>query len=201
MQGRRLPLIVAAVALVVALLVLFLLVMPKRSEVSAEKETLATAEQQQAQLELQLQQLTELKQQAQQTRKALDKIDTQIPKTSDQPGIIRLMQLATDKAGVDMTSQTYGNPAAATTYSTISVSTAISGNFFQLDQFLYQLETLPRLMKVSSISISPAEYPILSLSVSAETFTSDMSSGPGGQPGNQSATTTTSTTSTTTGTT
>lgn len=181
----------AAAALVVALLVLFLLVMPKRSEVSAEREALTTAEQQQTQLELQLQQLTELKQQAQQTRRELDKIDTQVPKTSDQPGLIRLMQLATDKAGVDMTSQTYGTPTAADTYSTISVSTAITGNFFQLDQFLYQLETLPRLMKVSSITISPAEYPILSLSVAAETYTSDISSGPGGQPGHQGATGTT----------
>lgn len=203
MLSRRLPLVVAAVSLVVALLVLFLFVMPKRSQVAAEREKLDSAVQRQAELELELQRLIELKQQAQETRRLLDKIDVQIPKTADQPGLIRLMQLATDKAVVDLSAQTYGAPASAGNYSSIGVSLSVEGNFFQLDQFLYQLETLPRLMKVSSIAIAPGTYPLLSLTVTAETFTSDTSAGPGGKPGHQgeSETTTETTTTTTTETT
>ena len=184
-MNKRLPIIVGVGMLVLAIVVFMFLYSPKKQEVSKAKEDLTAAQAQQSQLEVQLAQLQELKQQAQQTRSQLDKIATQIPPTTDKPGLIRLLSLASDKAGVDLTVQSYGTPALTGTYSTMTVGMSVSGNFFQIGAFLNQLETLPRLMKVTTVSVAPTAWPILGLTASAEAYTTDTNAGPGSTPGHQ----------------
>lgn len=186
-MNRRLPIIVAVAAAVVAILVLLLLVMPKRSQVSAANDKLDAAVTEETALRAQLQQLSDLKAHAQETRHQLDKIATEIPPTEDEPGLIRLLQLATDKAEVNMTTQSIGTPTATGDFSTITTALSVEGNFFQCDAFLFQLENLPRIMKVTAVAVGPAEYPLLTMTLSAETYTTDTLAGPGNPPGNQPA--------------
>lgn len=184
-MNRRLPIFVGAGVLVLVVVVFLFIYSPKKQAVSKARADLAAAVTQQGQLELQLSQLQALKQQAQQTRSQLDKIATEIPPTTDKPGLIRLLSLAADKAGVDLTVQSYGAPTLTGSYSTMAVGMTVSGNFFQIGAFLNQLETLPRLMKVTSVNIASSGWPILGLTVAAEAYTTDTNAGPGSTPGHQ----------------
>ncbi len=79
------------------------------------------------------------------------------------------------------------NPTAAETggYSAIGLTISVTGNFIQVSQYLFEIEHLPRALKVLNVTISPAEYPTLNSNLSVETYTTDVSSGPGTQPGPQ----------------
>lgn len=185
-MSKRAPIFAGVGVVVVLLLIVFLLVMPKRGDVSTAEEALATAQGQQTQLEADLDQLIALKQQAQETRRKLQKFATQIPPTADEPGLIRLMKLAADKSGVDLTVNSFSTPRNGDPTS-ISVNLNVTGTFFQIYDYLYRLETLPRVFLVQNISIS-GEWPLLGLTVSGLTYTTDSDSGPGSEVGPQTGT-------------
>lgn len=184
-MNRRLPIFVGAGALALVVLSFMFLYTPKHQEVTKAKADLEAAKSEQITLETQLQQLLVLKQQAQETRAKLNKIDIEIPPTTDKPGLIRMLALASDKAGVSLTVQSYSPPALTGTFSTMSVGMTVDGNFFQIEAFLNQLESLPRLMKVTSVGVTGATWPILNLTLTAETYTTDTNAGPGSTVGHQ----------------
>lgn len=195
MMNKRAPIFAAIGVVVVVLLVFLLLVNPKRSAVNQAQSDYNAAQTKQTQLEAQLDQLQALKQQAQETRRQLQKFATQIPPTADEPGLIRLMQLAADRAGVDLTVNAFGNPTPQGNLNAITVDLTVEGQFLQVYQYLYQLETLPRVLRVSHVTITPGQYPLLTVAVSGSTYTTDASAGPGSEVGPQESvgTTTTST--------
>jgi len=189
-MNRRLPLFVGIGVLVLTVLVFMFLYSPKKQAVDKARSDVAAAQAQQGQLEVHLAELLAVKQQAQETNVQLQRIATQIPPTEDMPGLIRQLKLASDKVGVDLTAQANGSPAPAVsgTYSTLSIGVTVSGNFFQIVDFLNQLETLPRLMKVNTVAVESSGWPILALSASVEAYTTDISAGPGSAPGPQGGT-------------
>ena len=94
--------------------------------------------------------------------------------------------------GVTLSTLTPGTPTldATTGLSTISLSISATGGYFQLTEFLYTIETLPRAAKVQSVSLSPSGGDaattvsnLLTLQATAIMFTSDQSAGPGSEPG------------------
>ena len=184
-MSRRLPIFVGAGVLVLVLVAYMFVYSPKQKAVATAKANLASAQAQQGTSEVELAQLQVLKQQAQETRQKLDKIDIEIPPTTDKSGLIRMLALASEKAGVGLTVQSYGPPSLTGTFSTMSVGMTASGNFFQIDAFLNQIENLPRLMKVNSISVGSTAWPILGLTVTADTYTTDTNAGPGSAVGHQ----------------
>jgi Tfp pilus assembly protein PilO len=186
-MNKRLPIFVGIGVLVLAVLVFMFVYSPKKQAVGKVKADLATAQAKQSELEVRLAQLQAIKQGAQETKSQLDKISTEIPPTADIPGLIRLLRLAADKVPVGLTVQTNGTPSVSGTgtYSTIGVQLTVDGNFYQIENFLSELETLPRLMKVTSVNVSASTWPVLALQVSAEVYTSDISAGPGSTPGHQ----------------
>ena len=56
------------------------------------------------------------------------------------------------------------------------------GAYFDLARFVFELEHLDRLSRVSGISVSPTGQKGLTLSVTAEVYTTDQSTGPGSVP-------------------
>ena len=119
-----------------------------------------------------------------------------IPPTEDQPGMILLLQSAADRAGVDPLTISPATPTAATDaqFSTMVVTLDTSGTYFALEEFLYNLETLPRAAKVTSVTLAPGTGPTdatttetttneLSGQFSVEFFTTDTSAGPNSVPG------------------
>jgi Tfp pilus assembly protein PilO len=194
--NRRAPIIAGVIAVGVALLAVFLLVLPKMSDVSTTEEELQTAEDQEVTLAAQLNALQEAQAAAPETEGEIAAIEAEIPPTADLPSLFRLLQGAADRSVVDFFAFTPGTPVPnpAGTYSTIASQVTVSGGYFAIDEFLFLLETLPRAAKVTTLAVTPSSAASgetttttstsnLQLQVTVEFYTTDLSAGPGSVPG------------------
>jgi type IV pilus assembly protein PilO len=193
--NRRAPLFAGIAAVVVVLVALAALLLPKVSAVHKRQQDLDQARTQEQTLHAQLGQLQQDKQEAKAVQKQLQKLETKIPPTADLPSLIRLLQGAANAAAVDYMSTSPGapTPPAAGGVSTIPLQITVGGSFFSVQEFLFRLEQLPRAVKVTQVAITPsgggavpagATAPDeLSLSITAQVFTTDTSAGPGSTPG------------------
>jgi len=88
---------------------------------------------------------------------------------------------------VDFASIAPAAPTASGEISVIPIQITIKGSFFALDHYLYILENLTRVSKVSDVSVTPIDQtispPQLQIVLTANFFTSDTSAGPGSVPG------------------
>jgi len=181
------PVLAAIVSVVVILAALVLLLLPRYSATSERREQLREAEQQEEALQAQLAELKQARRQARVLQRGLARLEARVPPTADQPSLIRLLQAAADRAAVDLESVVPGSPVTGTQagVSSVPVQMVITGSFFQVEEFLFRLETLPRAMKVTQITVAPgpAGLPELNLNLTAEVYTTDVSAGPGSEPG------------------
>jgi Tfp pilus assembly protein PilO len=193
LTGRRAPIIAAAAAVALAVLMVFFLVLPKLKQVSDARAQLADERAKQSTLESQLGALQDAKNAAPKSQATIDRVDREIPPTADLPGLIRLLQTASTGSGIDLTTITPAAPVfdATSGLSTISVSVNATGSYFALTEYMYKIETLPRAAKVLSVSISPgvstgtSTTSALTLTATLDMFTADTSAGPGSTPGPQ----------------
>jgi len=192
--NRRAPVIAGVIAVAVALLAVFLLVLPKMGDVTTAEEELQTAEDEEVALAAQFDALQEAQAAAPKTEQEIATIDAQVPPTADLPSLFRLLQGAADRSAVDFFAFTPGTPApnAAGTYSSIASQVTVSGGYFAIDEFLFLLETLPRAAKVTTLAVTPSGASTggttistsnLQLQVTVEFYTTDVSAGPGSIPG------------------
>lgn len=201
-MNKRAPIIAGAVALLVALLAVFLLVLPKMSSVGETEDQLRAAEDEEINLAAQLNALEDAQAAAPETEQEIAAIDAQVPPTADLPSLFRLLQGAADRSSVDFFSFTPGTPVpnATGTYSTIASQITVSGGYFAIDEFLFLLETLQRAAKVTTLAVTPStggetttttSTSTLSLQITVEFYTTDTSAGPGSIPGPTEGVTTT----------
>ena len=190
-MGQRKPLAAGAMFAVAAVIVLVALVMPKMSAVKMQQKSLDTAVAQGQQLSAQVAQLEQAKREAASVKRRLDSLDEQIPATVQLPQLIQQIRKVADKAAVDFIQISPGSPTPATdgSFSIMPTQISATGNYFAVTEFLYRLETLPRAVKVTAITLGagPDGLPDLQLQLSTEMYTTDMSAGPGSQPGPTSA--------------
>jgi Tfp pilus assembly protein PilO len=196
--NRRAPIVAAAIAVVVALFLIFLLVLPKMREVGQTEDELQAAQDQEIALAAELRALQQAQEEAPETEQEIAAIDDAIPPTADLPALFRLLDSAASRAAVDFFSFTPGTPVVDPTsqYSTISSQVTVSGGYFAIDEFLFLLETLPRAAKVTTIAVTGTSTEetttsSLQLQMTVEFFTTDASAGPGSIPGPSVGTTTT----------
>jgi Tfp pilus assembly protein PilO len=203
MQGKRATLIVAAVAVVLAILMVVFLVLPKMNAVSAANTELETTKAQESTLLSQLAALQQAQDEAEANRKIIQSVEEQIPPTADEPGFLRLLSNAATRAGIKLWQFTPSQPVlnASINLSEIPVTFTVKGNYFALAEFLYNLETLPRVAKVQTVSITDAgtdapdtssSIPFLQATGAVILYTSDTSAGPGSVPGPSNGTSTSS---------
>jgi type IV pilus assembly protein PilO len=191
MDSRRAPLFAGLAVAVVAILMIVLLVLPKMGQVSSAQDTLDETQRQTQTLESQLRALEDAKAAAPQARKTIAQVNKRIPPVADEPGLILLLQNAAIQAGIDLVSLSPGNPTLDTTtnLSTIDVSVSATGTYFDITNFMFQIETLPRAAIVTTISLAPGAasgttgVPLLTLTATVRTYTTDTSAGPGSEPG------------------
>ena len=174
----------------------FFLVLPKMGQVGDAEDELAAAQGEQGTLESQLAALEQAELAAPEARATIQEVERQIPPTADEPGLLLLIKNAAARAGVTL-SLTVGTPAldATSGLSTIPLAITASGNYFQLTEFLYSIETLPRAAKVVTVTLAPGVAEgdaatttttvtnLLQLQASVILYTSDQSAGPGSEPG------------------
>ncbi|MFL5799113.1 MAG: type 4a pilus biogenesis protein PilO [Actinomycetota bacterium] len=186
MNSRRGPIIAAVASVLMALIVLVFLLLPRISAVGKKSDELDKAQAKQQTLEVQLQQLKEAQAQAGAVQRQLNRLETKIPPTPDLPSLIRLLQTAADSSAVDFMSVSPGTPTQTIPgISTITLSINVTGSFFSVEEYLFKMETLPRAVRVTTISVAPGgTIPgTLTLTMSGETYTTALSAGPGTVPG------------------
>ncbi len=196
LRGSRAPLIAGAGVIALVFLMVFFLVLPKMGQVGDAEDELAAAQGEQGTLESQLAALEQAELAAPEARATIQEVERQIPPTADEPGLLLLIKNAAARAGVTL-SLTVGTPAldATSGLSTIPLAITASGNYFQLTEFLYSIETLPRAAKVVTVTLAPGGAEgdaatttttvtnLLQLQASVILYTSDQSAGPGSEPG------------------
>lgn len=193
LRGKRGPLVAGAGVLALALILVFFLVLPKMGEVSTANADLLAAQSQQSTLESQLAALEQAEAAAPVARQTIQNVERQIPPTVDEAGMLLLVRNAADRAGIVFSQLTPGTPAldATSGLSAIPLAITATGTYFQIAEFLYSIETLPRAAKVLTITLAPGSGDattttitnLLQLQASAVLYTSDQSAGPGSEPG------------------
>jgi Tfp pilus assembly protein PilO len=189
----RAPIIAGAV-LVVALVAVFLLVLPKMSEVGETEDRLQETQDQEINLAAQLKALDDARAAVPETELEIAAIDALVPPTAGLPSLFRLLQGAADRAAVDFFSFTPGTPVPNPTgsYSTIESQITVSGGYVAIDEFLFLLETLKRAAKVTALALTPSaggdgttttSTSSMQLQITVEFYTTDSSAGPGSIPG------------------
>ncbi|HEX7463317.1 MAG TPA: type 4a pilus biogenesis protein PilO [Actinomycetota bacterium] len=198
---RRGPIIAAAVSVVVVILAVVFLLLPKMNEVKEVKKDVTDAQSVEQSLRAQLTSLQEAQANAPKFNKQIAKIDTQLPPTADLPGLLRMLRGAADSSAVDFFTVSPGTPtlSASGAFSTVPTTITVTGSYFSVEEFLFRLEKLPRVGKVTSIAISSQQSETgaltLSTQLTAEFYTSDTSAGPGSEPGPSGSTSSSSTSS------
>ena len=190
MSGRRTPMIAGIVMAALVIIAFLFVVSPKRAQVSEAEATLEAARADELTLRAQVASLRQSEAQAPANRKLIRQVEQQLPPTADPQGFILLLKNAADKAGVDLTQQTIGVPTAgANGVTTIPITISLTGTYFSQDEYLFQLETLPRAAKVVTVSLAPTGTLAtttagrLTMQVTLELYTTDSSAGPGSDPG------------------
>ena len=216
MRQRR-TLIVIVAGVVAVLLVIAVLIMPRLSKIHTVNGELIAAQAKQSSLETQLAQLQDIGARAKAIRTKLDLLDAAVPSTSNLPDLIRMLNDVADQSAVDFVSIAPSQPVPVNVSSGVTgpadaaspapppvvtggeslpegisimpLSITVNGSYFAIDEYLFRLETLPRISKVTTLglAVGAGGYPNLILAIAVNFYTTDVSSGPGSQPGSQSA--------------
>src|SRR4051794_12355800 len=162
----------------------FLLVSPKRSSAADLRTQAATQTTTNQQLEGQLEVLKAQAKELPKQQAKLAAVAAKIPDNPALPAMVRALTTASTSAGVELVSMTPGTPLAVTAapaaaaptapgartapaagasagqLTSIPVSLNVVGGYFQIEQFISNLESLPRSMRLSNIGIAPGTNPV-----------------------------------------
>lgn len=164
---------------VVLILVLFYFFafQPKNEELELIQEETDAAIAQQATLEARIAALQEVRLRAPEIEAALAAAESIIPREAALPSALRQLQLAADDSGVELISIAPGRPAVgegeAAELSTLTLSLAVEGSYFQLVDFLRRIEDpaiTPRGIEWTSGTVGASQYPVLSVALSGEMY-------------------------------
>ena len=175
------------------------LILPKANQVRQRQNDLAEAKQKESELTLQLSQLQVAQKDYKKNQEKLKVLEQQVPENAQLPNIITLINSAADDSAVDFMSISPQQPTAGTSVSTIPTQISVIGEYFAVDEFLFKLESMPRVAKVTTITVGPnattgttagisSSGPMqLKVDLLAEFYTTDLSAGPGSSPGHTDA--------------
>ena len=156
MRGRVKIIGAAAIALVVCLLFYMFFIRPRKAEVSKVNDEIVAAEAQTQSLQLEVDRLQTLKDNAPELNALLEEIRGYVPKEDELPNFIFQVEEAADAAGVSfvkITPELPKPPATATTLAEIRITIDATGGFFSLQDFVRRLYSLDRALRVDTLSL------------------------------------------------
>jgi type IV pilus assembly protein PilO len=151
---RNQLLIGGAAVLVIVLLWYFLLYKPLGDDLTSAQEQTSAEQKKTDGLEADLARLQSQAKNASKQQALLRKLDAAVPKNPDLAEFIIQANDIAESSGISFLSIAPTPPAAGDGASVINMTISISGSFFQLQDYLRQLEQLERLVIVDGISIS-----------------------------------------------
>lgn len=166
----------------------FLLVTPERSEAEVLREQLDAQEVTNAQLAAQLEVLQDKAERLPEQEAAIARVAEKLPDGAQLPELVRALTEAARSSGVQLVSvvpgtmvslaaeppapapaaetevdpaQTAAAPPAAAkpALSAVPLTIAVVGTYFDVEEFVAQLEELPRALRITSLEVSPGSGP------------------------------------------
>ncbi|GAC1610051.1 MAG: hypothetical protein NVS3B26_14720 [Mycobacteriales bacterium] len=163
----------------------FLLVSPKRSDAAALRAQAVSQVSANTQLENQLRILKAQAKDLPKQQAKLASVAAKIPDNPALPSMIRALTTAAMSAGVELVTVTPGQPTApaagaatlvrpgssvgavapvasgsAGQLAQIPLTLNVAGGYFQVEQFVSNLENLPRSMRVTTLTLAPGSNPV-----------------------------------------
>lgn len=187
---RRNVLIAVLAAIAVAVLAFFLVFKPQTDKIAQTRADAQTTEDQVEALRLELSRLQALQQDAPKLRDEAIKLDAAVPNDPQLAAFILQIQEAANASGIEWISVAPTPPAAANPPQTgvqeVSVALNVEGGYFQVQDFLVRIESLPRAVKVGAVSLSAqaatAGSPRLAASLTMKMFVSSNPNAPAAAP-------------------
>lgn len=159
MKGRRRIVAAAVAAAFVCGLFYMFFIRPRTSEVAEAKDAVVVAQTEQQQLNLELQTLEELKENAPKLNATLERIRGYVPKGDEIPNFIFQVQDAANTAGVGLdtiTPELPKPPAQPAPLAEVRITMTANGSFFSLQDFIRRLYTLDRALRIDTLALSSA---------------------------------------------
>lgn len=175
----RTAVLLTALAAIALLVVSYLfLVKPKMDEVTELEAQAEDLRDEQGQVEAEINALQQVRATSPDLEAELAAIGAIVPDSPALPGALRQLQVAADDSGVTLVSVAPGRPvpledATVPELSSISLNLTLEGGYFQVVDFLRRVEDpalTSRGIVVGALTASPAEYPTLSVTMSATMF-------------------------------
>lgn len=176
-MNRQTGILAALAVVLVAALFYFFVWQPKDAEIAEIEDQIASAEQQQQQLEREIRELQEVRTNAPELEAAIVAAESVVPRDIGQASAIRQLQLAADGSGVDLPSVNFSQPAqiqdAQAGLAELTMSVQVVGGYYQIVDFYRRVEDpaiTPRGVVWHDVSVSPSDYPTLTASSSGSIF-------------------------------
>ncbi len=180
-------LVVVLAVVVVAFGWYFLLWSPQQNKISSLKSEVSTLHSQQVALQIQISQLESAKRHLPQLIAEARTVTGAIPNTPNLSGFLTALQSAAAASGVAELAVSPAAPAgnsagsisAASGVSAIAVSISANGGYIEVLKFLHNIESLPRLLVISNVTIGKggtasssisSSGPVLSLQLSGDIY-------------------------------
>lgn len=155
MKSRTITVSVLVAVVIIALWWVFAF-SPARSEASKVAADVDTAKAESRTLETQNKQLEDLKAHAPQIEAERDRLRNAVPEDAQLASFIQQANQIATATGVKWASVSPTEPAPTGTSGTIALSISVSGDYYQVLDYINQLEGMPRLVVVDQISLTSA---------------------------------------------
>lgn len=171
LEFKQQMMVIAVVAILI-LIIFTILLKPKISQLSEISAIQQQEEQKFDTLNATIIRLKSVKQRTQEIEARLAEIGKAIPETAEVPSLLVDLQDIANEADIDFLSIRPSSLTEQDGYAISPFEITINGYFYDLVDFLYRLEKLPRLLKVTKITISEGEagLPNISVSITANAF-------------------------------
>jgi Tfp pilus assembly protein PilO len=162
MKARTRLIIVGVAAVLVSLIFYMFFIKSRQSELSDVRAKVESAESKTAQLQIELQQLQQLQENAPELEAELQRIRQFVPTDHEVPNFIFQVQEAADESGVDFVQispelpKTPAEDPSGTTLAQVRVIIGANGGYFAVQDFMRRLYELDRALRIDTMTVATA---------------------------------------------
>lgn len=159
MSRRNVYILVALGLVVVTAAYYFLVLSPLRTSIKDTEASIATEQQTLSVNKTKLVQMEQTRQEAAKNQATLMQLSKMLPESTELPSLLLQIQDMATESGIDFMSISPGAPQAAGSVEIVSLAlTEVTGNFWEINDFLYRAEHMVagpgRLLAVNSVSFN-----------------------------------------------
>jgi Tfp pilus assembly protein PilO len=162
----------ALVCIIILVLALFLIVFPKKNQVSEVQTDIDNIELSINTEKNRLNQLKQYEKDPEQFLRQIDVLEERMPQNVELADIIQQIDYAAEEAGLDFFSFAPSIPVASQDFYTVTCEVVLNGRYFNLIEFFNHIERLPRSVKVVYLRLEEADdgLPYLQITISLKAF-------------------------------